>query len=55
MRTLGFKRNGNASKESLKTETYTTFNPQRPEQALTVVQVLDLVSRILKWLPESLN
>lgn len=40
-----------ASREKL----YITFNPQRPEQALAAEKVLDLVSRILKWLPENLN
>lgn len=34
---------------------YITFNPQRPEQALAAEKVLDLVSRIFKWLPENLN
>lgn len=50
-----FKKMGMHQRKASRQKLYIAFNPQRPEQALTARQVLDLVSRILKWLPENLN
>lgn len=53
--TLSSKKMGMHQRKASRQKLYIAFNPQRPEQALTAGQVLDLVSRILKWLPENLN